>query len=515
LALLLHDQLRKAEMSVRDLCEAIDTTDLTSGYRAPSHATVQRRLRGEGLANERDLVEAIITICTPKPDVESVHAMAMRLLRKAASDPTPVQAEVGPRDGPVAVRSEAGQLQRRLIATQEELLVERKLRSDAVQESARSTAHLMSLLTVLGARSGGAEGAAVTTSPSIADLERALRHAEQERDAARSALEAARRRIQEFARPLSQVRPKPPEKTAPSRSADGDDTEIDTLERELRRLDPDGSRFAMALRRAIDGQLDGSHTGRFRWDQLRKQEKAALSWRVESELRREFDFNDGPLLDFELGGIEFEVKFSRMGDWVIPAVVRSRICLLVSANDQTSSWRAGFFRAEPELLRSRFNRDGNASLTAGGRAAVRWLHEDAPLPENVLAHLPEADITAIFAPRSGQARINELLRRAQHKRLSPTVVATVALQADSGKRVRDARSKLAVEGIIVLGASPGNVEVARRLGLPVPKHRGEWVSARVAFLGDRDEDTPFFEAEGQRWAVAALDDPIVTAPTVP
>src|SRR6201999_4385162 len=102
--------------------------------------------------------------------------------------------------------------------------------------------------------------------------------------------------------------------------------------------------------------------------------------------------------------------------------------------------------------------------------------------ENVLIRLPEADVTAVFAPSSGQQRVNELFRRAQRMRVSRTVVATVAMQDDYMKRVRDgggARDQLRGEGIVIFGDYAGDQLLAGALGLPRPGP-GEFVSARLA-----------------------------------
>ena len=106
---------------------------------------------------------------------------------------------------------------------------------------------------------------------------------------------------------------------------------------------------------------------------------------------------------------------------------------------------------------------------------MRWLHARAPLQENALIRLPERDVAAIFAPSSGQQRVNELFRRAQRMRVSRAVVATVAMQDDYMKRVRGgggARDQLRAEGIVIFGHYAGDLGLRR----PGP---GEFVSARL------------------------------------
>ena len=109
----------------------------------------------------------------------------------------------------------------------------------------------------------------------------------------------------------------------------------------------------------------------------------------------------------------------------------------MKTNSQRRSWSAGLVRAVSQYLSPGGNRDGKRALNDRGRAAVCWLHHRAALAENALIRLPERDVLAIFASASGQQRVNELFRRAQRMRVSRTVVATVAMQDDYMKRVRD------------------------------------------------------------------------------
>ena len=154
---------------------------------------------------------------------------------------------------------------------------------------------------------------------------------------------------------------------------------------------------------------------------------------------------------------------------------------------------------------------------------MRWLHARAPLQENALIRLPEADVTAIFALPSGQQRVNELFRRAQRMRVSRTVVATVAMQDDYMKRVRDgggARDQLRAEGIVIFGDYAGDQVLASALGLPRPGP-GEFVSARLA----RCPRTRQRRCTGLRpvrvrlagadWRLASAVDPPSPAPALP
>jgi hypothetical protein len=300
-----------------------------------------------------------------------------------------------------------------------------------------------------------------------------------------------------------------------------EDPERDRVSAALRAADPDGLLLAATLRRSFDLLLDGQHTGRYRWDQLHKTEKTHAGTLVEIALARSLRLADGTALDYTIAGADVDCKFShRLGGWMIPPEADGQLMLLVQASDEDGTWSAGLVRAVEENLRPAGNRDGKRALNDRGRAAVRWLHARAPLQENVLIRLPEADVAAIFASASGQQRVNELFRRAQRMRVSRTVVATVAMQDDYMKRVRGgggARDKLRAEGIVIFGDYAGDQVLAAALGLPRPGP-GEFVSARLvpwpAGPGDRVYARSIRLA-GADWLLASAAYPAAAAPALP
>jgi hypothetical protein len=116
----------------------------------------------------------------------------------------------------------------------------------------------------------------------------------------------------------------------------------------------------------------------------------------------------------------------------------------------------------------------------------------------------------------GQARTNELFRRVQGRIIRRPELATVARQDDFMKRARGnggARTQLRADGILVLGHQEPDPEVARALGLPVPRS-GEFISARVV-PASPGHIGPCAEIAGERWVLAQRGDPVVTAPAVP
>jgi Restriction endonuclease NaeI len=303
------------------------------------------------------------------------------------------------------------------------------------------------------------------------------------------------------------------------------DPELAAVAAELTALDADGARMAAAIRGALDMLLDGQHTGRYRWDQLHKTEKTHAGTLVEIALARALRLADGTALDYTIAGADVDCKFSyRVGGWMIPPEADGKLLLVVQASDEEGTWSAGLLRATEGNLRPAGNRDLKRALNDRGRAAVCWLHARAPLQENALIRLPERDVAAVFGLPSGQQRVNELFRRAQRMRVSRTVVATVAMQDDYMKRVRDgggARDQLRAEGIVIFGDFAGDQVLASALGLPRPGP-GEFVSARLARRSgvtadgsERRDYTPSIRLDGTDWVLASPADPAEPAPALP
>jgi hypothetical protein len=296
------------------------------------------------------------------------------------------------------------------------------------------------------------------------------------------------------------------------------DPELDAVVAAFTALDPEGHRFAAALRRSIDMLLDGQHTGRYLWSQLHKTEKTYAGTLVEINLQREFDLADGARMDYQVAGVDVDCKFSQdFGGWMVPPEAEGELLLLVWASDAQSAWSAGVIRAVPEVLTVGGNRDRKRAIRAAGRSAVRWLFERVPLPENTLLHIPADDLLAIWEQGSRQKRVDMLFRRVQHRRISRTVVATVAEQEDYMKRVRydgGARSNLQPEGIVILGQGRNHRAIAAQLGIPEPQ-AGESVSARVVRLQERHGEQPSAEIAGERWTLAKPGEPVEPAPRLP
>lgn len=232
---------------------------------------------------------------------------------------------------------------------------------------------------------------------------------------------------------------------------------------------------ALTLRQALDEVIDGMRTGRWSVDSLEKTEKTYIGTKVEILFKFEFELPDGIKLDTRIADAEVDIKCTVLKDWMIPKEAVGELCLLVRIDDQKSRFWIGLIRAAPEVLRSGKNRDGKTSLSSVGKKSIQWLIEAGELPQNFLGSIPDDVRTEILSQPSGQTRINALFRLVQDRIIPRVAIETVAKQKDPMKRVRDARHHLASEGILILGHQGNDPDMARQLGLPIPK-KGEMIS---------------------------------------
>lgn len=308
------------------------------------------------------------------------------------------------------------------------------------------------------------------------------------------------------------------------------DKELFAVAARLVDLDPYGARVAKVIRETFNQLYDGQRTGRYRLDQLHKTEKTHCGTLIEINLHREFKFEDGIDLDYEIAGADVDCKYSQvLGGWMIPPEAVGKLCLLVWADDAKAVWNMGLVRAEPQFLNSGANRDKKATLNVAGKAAIRWLFLDAgivspgpltklkhlPLAPNLLLQLPLEGVRSIFNQPNGTQRVNQLFRIALGLIVDRNTVATVAQQDDFLKRVRGnggARQHLRAEGIIILGHLAPHRKIAQVLGLPVI-HVGQFVSIRVAKT--RKGEVGSILINGAYWRKAVESDPVQTAPELP
>jgi len=308
------------------------------------------------------------------------------------------------------------------------------------------------------------------------------------------------------------------------------DHDRDNVINAILKLDATGVRIAAVLRSTLDQLYDGQRTGRYYLDQLHKTEKTHCGTLVEINLHREFQFDDGKDLDYQIEGIDVDCKYSQdLGGWMIPPEAVDKLCLLVWANDKQSAWNIGLVRAKSTYLNNKGNRDVKCTLNSAGRLAIHWLYNPAqnnrtstlsklehlPLPPNILLQLPKATVDGIMNLKHGTKRLNELFRVAIGMRVGRGVVATVAQQADFMKRVREnggARTALRPEGIVILGQFGSHVAIASSLGVPAPE-AGESVSVRVCPASNNEVGAA--KIEGKFWRKANPEDPVFEAPKLP
>lgn len=295
------------------------------------------------------------------------------------------------------------------------------------------------------------------------------------------------------------------------------DASLQAVASDIRKLDPDGARTARVLRETLDQLYDGQRTGRYRPDQLYKTEKTHCGTLVEINLQREFKFQDGIDLDYQIAGVDVDCKFSQtLNGWMIPPEARRKLCLVVWAEDTaTPHWSMGLVRVTDDRLNNGSNRDAKSTLNAAGRKAIVWLFQERPLPSNVLLQLDRPTVDRIMSLKSGQKRINELFRMALCRIVSRTVIATVAQQDDYMKRIRangGARTTLLPEGIIILGQYHSHSDIAAALGVPVPGS-GDSVPVRVTKAREAGPGTA--RIKGEFWKVALPSDASAGAPQIP
>ncbi|MGW7585085.1 NaeI family type II restriction endonuclease [Kitasatospora sp. NPDC054768] len=288
-------------------------------------------------------------------------------------------------------------------------------------------------------------------------------------------------------------------------------------------------RFGQVFRRAIDEVLDGQRTGRYDLyikegpGRVESTEKTYLGTKVEIVTRAEFDLGYGNPMDYVIADEHVDAKFTVGGTWMIPKEAMNHICLLMRADDRTGSFQVGILRIQPDVLTTGPNGDQKRSVSAAGKARIRWIVQDGELPDNLLLRLREADpktVRSIFrasdgyrgSGNGGQLRVNELFRRVRGRIVDRTTVVTVATQHDGLKRARDSRKHLRPEGIIVIGHLKPYPQIAEELGLPVPE-KGSFVSVKLTEL-DELSTRRSTVIDGIRYGTWAEGDPACEAPEI-
>lgn len=296
-------------------------------------------------------------------------------------------------------------------------------------------------------------------------------------------------------------------------SLEAPDRPLEEVCSEIKRLDPDGSRWAAVIRHTYDMIYNGQETGRYRWDQLMKTEKTHFGTLFEINAQREFGFDGGEATDYRIAGHEVDAKWSQaMGGWMLPPEVFDQLALVATGDDLKSTWSIGIIRVTADCRRVGYNRDKKSQLNELGRRRITWLWRDAELRPNILLQLPRDVVDHIFDHRYGTQRTNRLFRAAEGMIVHRNSVATVSRQLDHQKRVRyngGARSALKPEGYIILSGMYHR-GLAAALGVPVPK-TDEYVSVRLVPSNDHSA----VRLDGSLWRRARPEDVVhIPAPSI-
>lgn len=239
-------------------------------------------------------------------------------------------------------------------------------------------------------------------------------------------------------------------------------------------------RFGRALRKAVDEQID-PRTGRYSIDQLTKQEKAFIGTKVEIVVREEFDFDDGVRLDFSIEGVDVDIKYSADPyGWMIPDEAKEQVCLLVTLDDNASTFSVGLLLAKAEYLRKGCNKDGKVGILARARSNIEWLIRNGALPGNFLLHQPQAVVMTIQTPPQALQRCVTLFKTITNTVIPRLAIETVAKTRDPTRRAREAAAIIEQQSqkrwrVLRSGGSKQTELLAKRLGVPAPR-KGEYVS---------------------------------------
>lgn len=147
---------------------------------------------------------------------------------------------------------------------------------------------------------------------------------------------------------------------------------------------PDFSeRFCRCVRHAVNWVIDNEYTGRTHISELGKAEKTMIGTKLEMVLVKEFAFERHDVLDCQIRGVPFDIKFSCQQSIMIPIECYSMegFCLCTELADNVIS--VGVLKAELSNLTKGHNRDLKKSISKEGRKTIAWLikenFEELPL----------------------------------------------------------------------------------------------------------------------------------------
>jgi hypothetical protein len=194
--------------------------------------------------------------------------------------------------------------------------------------------------------------------------------------------------------------------------------------------------FSRAVRKAIDEVIDGARTGRYRYEELERQEKAYIGTRIEIVVRTELGLERQGKLDTVIEGHPVDFKWSARGSWMIPREAVRELCLVLCGDEAGGTFSVGLVRCTEERLNRGKNQDSKGTLSKAGRKDIRWLVKDGLLPVNFLATLEPEVRDAILSRPAGQARVREFFLLVTGRPVPREVIPTLAIQVDPMRRIR-------------------------------------------------------------------------------
>lgn len=238
------------------------------------------------------------------------------------------------------------------------------------------------------------------------------------------------------------------------------------------------------IRSAIDDVLDGPRTGRFDVSELSKEEKAFIGTRIEIRLRHFLGASRGSSSDAELGGVPFEIKWSKTTEWMLSPQNLGKLIFGLGLDKDGNTFNAGLWIARKEDLRQGENRDKKLSPTADTlRDKVNWVARHASLPANPLSRLSEDQWSAIRGAKSIQKRVDLLAIAFAELAVHRHTIETIAQASDPLRRMRRDKSK--PSGTHVWLCSRFDRQTLLGLGLEPPPN-DFWVPVAAEKVGGQD-----------------------------
>ena len=143
------------------------------------------------------------------------------------------------------------------------------------------------------------------------------------------------------------------------------------------------------------------------------------------------------------------------------------LCLLIGANDKTTSFHVGLARCKPEHLGAA-DRDRKRELTAARYPGIGWLVPASDLPPNFFATVPPFVLSEIMCQPKGQARVRALFELQPWRPIPRDAIETVAQQKDPMRRIR--ADKAPRMGAVIVLSARYKGDLIARLGLqPLPR----------------------------------------------